>query len=184
MNKKQLRKHVLSERKKLSLEDIKEKSSRITKFILECSCFKKSKYISCYYPFYNEVDLLSLLITNDKTMLYPKVVPKSKILDFYSANKISDFEIGTFDVMEPKINLQKIEVKKIDLFFTPGVAFSAFGERIGYGGGYYDTTLQERNSKAKIIGVCFDIQIIDCGFSDPWDQKLDGLITESKFYKF
>jgi 5-formyltetrahydrofolate cyclo-ligase len=184
MNKKQLRKIVLSERKKLSIEDITEKSSKIVEYIKNSELFKKSKYISCYYPFKNEVDLMQLLSFTDKIVLFPRVVPNSKMLDFYSANKFSDFEKGTFDVMEPKINLQKIEVKDIDLFLTPGVAFSVGGERIGYGGGYYDTTLQKRNSNAKVLGICFDMQIIEGGFSDSWDQKLDGLITESKFYKF
>ena len=184
MDKKILRKRLLSKRKKLSSENIEEKSSKIVKTIISSLFFKESKCFSCYYPFKNEVDLLPLLSFPDKEILYPRVVSNSKMLDFYKAKKLTDFEKGTFDVMEPQVSLQKVEINAIDIFLTPGVAFSTDGERIGYGGGYYDTTLQQRSSKAKIIGVCFDIQIVDSGFSDPWDQKLDGLITETKFYKF
>ena len=116
---------------------------------------------------------------SDKKLLFPRVVEGSRKLDFYAANSLCDFEKGAYGIMEPKKNLPVIEIDQIDLFLTPGTAFSREGERIGYGGGYYDTTLQFKNKNAKIIGICFDLQLVESGFAEKWDRKVDELITES-----
>ena len=179
MNKKILRKKTLSERKKLSLSDVTIKSDLIVDSIVQTSFFQDARSIACYYAYKNEVMLNSLLNYTDKAILYPRVVKGNRELDFYVVKSVNDFEKGIFGLMEPKISLPKMLISDINLFLTPGVAFSMIGERIGYGGGYYDTTLQQRNNESTTLGICFDIQIIPSGFAESWDQKVNGLITES-----
>lgn len=174
---------VLKKRQALSSEYISSASLKICKLITNFNQYQKSKYISCYYPFKNEVNLLPILKDNSKQFLFPKVVKGSKKLEFYHINSLDQFEPGTYGVMEPVHGCKKIEIENIDLFLTPGVAFSKKGERIGYGGGYYDTSLSFRKNKSTILGVCFDIQIIANGFSDEWDQKINYLVSESGLIK-
>ncbi|GAA6207994.1 5-formyltetrahydrofolate cyclo-ligase [Cognatishimia sp. WU-CL00825] len=78
-------------------------------------------------------------------------------------------------------------IPEVDAFFEPEivivplVAFDAQGGRLGYGGGFYDRTLQElRNKRATLaIGFAFDAQQAETLPLEPTDQPLDLIVTES-----
>ncbi len=68
---------------------------------------------------------------------------------------------------------------EIHAVLVPGLGFSAYGERLGRGKGFYDQYLS--NFKGLKIGVCFDCQWTDDHLPvDSWDIKMDIIITESK----
>ena len=46
------------------------------------------------------------------------------------------------------------------------------------GGGYYDRFLQKANADAQIWAVAFEIQKVDSIPEDPWDLKMDRVVTE------
>ena len=117
MDKKSLRKKILNDRKKLSSECLAEKSDKIVSWISGSEYFKTAVNISCYYPYKNEVNLLSLMKFTNKKILFPKVVEGSRKLDFYVAHSADDFEKGAYGIMEPKKDLSFISIDEIDLFF-------------------------------------------------------------------
>lgn len=64
---------------------------------------------------------------------------------------------------------------------VPLLAFDGDGYRLGYGGGYYDRTIQalrEFNSPPVFIGVAYAAQEVERIPSDDHDQPLDGILTE------
>ena len=73
-----------------------------------------------------------------------------------------------------------------DLIFVPLLAFSAKGERLGYGGGYYDRTLEVLRQKNEIFacGVAYAGQEVESLPTDMHDAKLDGILTENGFKAF
>lgn len=81
---------------------------------------------------------------------------------------------ATDDFLEPEI------------LIVPLVAFDATGGRLGYGGGFYDRTLQLlRGRRATLaIGFAFDGQEIDAVPVEATDQPLDMLVTESRVISF
>ncbi len=182
MDKKELRSEILRRRKSLSSEEVADKSLSIVSNLSKIQCYNYSKIIALYSPYRNEVDLLSLFSDSSKRFCFPKVVKGTKKLDFYLLNNLSDFIEGAYGIMEPSDSLEKVAVEDVELFLVPGVAFSIDMERIGYGGGFYDTTLQYRSTNSKTIGVAFEIQMVDSGFADLWDQTLDGVVTEANIY--
>jgi len=133
-------------------------------------------------PIKNEVDVLPLFRRSGRRFLFPRVVRDSKKLAFYEVGSFDDFEPGAYGIMEPKLSLPEAGVGEIDLFVVPGVAFSDRCERIGYGGGYYDTTLKFKDNRARSVGVAFDFQIVEPGFSDPFDVRLDAVLTERRHF--
>lgn len=143
--------------------------------------FKRSSFVAIYSPFRNEADITGLMSAG-KTFLFPKVTDGSKKLDFYKISDLDGLHRGTYGILEPLPSAEKSEIKKIDLFLVPGVAFSKTGERLGYGGGYYDTTLQFASEKALKAGIAFEEQIAESGFSDGHDIKMDMVITENNVY--
>ena len=84
------------------------------------------------------------------------------------------------------------EVPETDDFFepeiliVPWVAFDAQGGRLGYGGGFYDRTLQILRAKRATlaVGFAFAAQQADTVPQEPTDQPLDLVITESGVLNF
>ena len=59
--------------------------------------------------------------------------------------------------------------------------FDINGNRIGYGGGYYDTYLQKcekRNIKIEKIGIAYSLQIVENLPTETHDIKMDYIFTE------
>ena len=181
MEKSDLRRDVLALRKKLSAEEIDLLSQKIVNRLISLDIFKNSKIIALYVPIKNEVDLMPLLEVKGKRFVFPRVENGTKKLAFYEAASLDDFEKGSFNIPEPKTTLNRTGIENIDLFLVPGVAFSEKCERIGYGGGFYDSTLKYKNKNARTLGVAFDFQIVGEGFSEPFDESLDAVATPERF---
>ena len=63
------------------------------------------------------------------------------------------------------------------------------GNRLGMGGGYYDTSLAYLRTrrlfrKPKLIGVAYDFQRVAMLPSEPWDVPLDAVLTDRGLYRF
>ncbi|BFM03935.1 hypothetical protein Psyaliredsea_25820 [Psychrobacter alimentarius] len=73
--------------------------------------------------------------------------------------------------------------RELDVIICPLVAVDLNGNRMGMGGGFYDTTLGKSYragaSRPLKIGWCYDFQVVEQLARQPWDVPLDGLITPS-----
>ncbi|SFM42616.1 5-formyltetrahydrofolate cyclo-ligase [Shimia aestuarii] len=69
-----------------------------------------------------------------------------------------------------------------EILIVPLVAFDKNGGRLGYGGGFYDRTLERlRARRATLaIGFAFDAQQADALPLEETDQPLDMIVTESR----
>jgi 5,10-methenyltetrahydrofolate synthetase len=177
-----LRQNILTLRKKLSAEEVDILSKKIIDRLISLDIFNSSNVIALYVPIKKEVNLLSLFEKHGKRFVFPKVETGTKKLSFYEALSMEDFEKGSFNIPEPKTNLPKVRIEDIDLFLVPGVAFSEKCERIGYGGGFYDSTLKYKNKNSRTLGVAFDFQIVDEGFSESFDERLDAVATDERIF--
>ncbi|KIC35224.1 5-formyltetrahydrofolate cyclo-ligase [Leisingera sp. ANG-M7] len=89
---------------------------------------------------------------------------------------------GPFGAMVPEFD----DFFEPEILVVPLVAFDANGGRLGYGGGFYDRTLELlRGKRATLaIGFAFDAQEADDLPLEPTDQPLDMLVTESRILQF
>ena len=78
--------------------------------------------------------------------------------------------------------------RELDVIICPLVAVDKNGNRMGMGGGFYDTTLGKSHQaglkKPLKIGWCYDFQVVEALERQPWDVPLDGLITPSSIRWF
>ena len=73
--------------------------------------------------------------------------------------------------------------RELDVIICPLVAVDKNGNRMGMGGGFYDTTLAKSYragvKKPLKIGWCYDFQVVEQLERQSWDVPLDAIITPS-----
>jgi 5-formyltetrahydrofolate cyclo-ligase len=72
-----------------------------------------------------------------------------------------------------------------DVVLLPLLAFDAQGNRLGYGGGFYDRTLAKlrANKPVLAVGLAYDEQRVDAVPVESYDQRLDWVLTPSGPHK-
>lgn len=65
-----------------------------------------------------------------------------------------------------------------DVIIMPLLGFDRRGTRLGYGGGYYDRTLERLNKRPRLVGLAFAAQELDDIPRESHDIPLDVIITE------
>lgn len=129
----------------------------------------------------NTNHIISVLQGRDKNIIIPKVVSNTHLAHCMLTDA-TKLKINQWDVLEP-INGIEVEEKKIQVVFIPLLAYDCFGNRLGYGKGYYDRFLDKCAEKCLKIGLSFftpEKKIL----TSPLDIKLNYCVTPKKIYKF
>ena len=173
MDKKELRAYIKMLKKQHTKEQLLEQSERILAKLEQHPDFIKADKVMLYSALPDEVQTQAFLEKwhLKKTIILPTVVGDDIIpVEF---GKDTTFAVGDFNILEP----QNEPYKGIfDLIIVPGVAFDQEGNRLGRGKGYYDRFLCQ-HLEVKRIGICFDFQLVDTIPTEPFDIRMDEVIT-------
>lgn len=150
--------------------------------------FNAAKTVLAYIPIGSEVNIKSIvdrMMPIGKTLVLPKVNRAQGWLELY---EVRDLEVelvpGPFGTSEPRGDQRRqVDLDDIDLALVPGVAFTATGTRLGYGGGFYDRLLQKRPRALWVVGPAFSIQILKAIPVCEHDVSIDSVITEQCEYQ-
>jgi 5-formyltetrahydrofolate cyclo-ligase len=185
LDKKELRKQIITARDHLTDEEITTNSATIAEKLYQIPAFDQAEAIMYFVSFGSEVDTRPMVeetIRRGKTALAPKAVPQSRelipsqILDWES-----DLVPGYYNIPEPRAGaLRPYAPEQIDLLIVPGVAFDLKGNRLGYGGGYYDRFFSLLKPGTPLVALVFDLQIVPEVPVDEWDRPVDCVITEKR----
>ncbi|MCL2837997.1 MAG: 5-formyltetrahydrofolate cyclo-ligase [Oscillospiraceae bacterium] len=181
--KQEYRARFLQQRNQLSSQFITESSAKICERVIKLPQFSECDAIFTYQSFGSEVDT-QLLIEQawdaGKKVCIPKIAGKRK-MDFYCIEKGQPLKANKYGILEPTDDCELAFPNKKSMFVIPGLAFDKNGYRIGYGAGFYDIYLAEREVLAK-IGICFDLQIVDDAYPDSHDIPVSVIVTEKNVY--
>lgn len=86
----------------------------------------------------------------------------------------------------PRPDLPPIDPRSIEVVLVPGLGFDLAGRRLGRGAGFYDRFLLALGPgrSAVAVGVGFELQVVPIVPTDPHDQPLDALATETGLRRF
>lgn len=180
LSKKDLREQILAKRQALVPERVRDWSENVQKRLLESSFWPSSGRVGLYSPVKNEVETMTLFqraIEGGLHVYFPRVEGG---LWYYEVDGPEHLQRGAWGVLEPVGDCEPLpEDEFLDLLVTPGVAFDESGHRIGYGRGIYDRFLKSAPMK-RVIGLAFEMQIVPPFETDPWDVRLDAVVTETR----
>jgi 5-formyltetrahydrofolate cyclo-ligase len=141
---------------------------------------KDCSVISAYHSLGTEIstcELFDALVSAGWTTALPIVVGKNTPLVFRQWTPGEPLLVGRWDIKIPSETAREVIP---DVLLVPLLAFDRQGYRLGYGGGFYDRTLEQLRAqkKVKAIGLAYAAQEVDSVLHDEHDQRLDWIMTE------
>jgi 5-formyltetrahydrofolate cyclo-ligase len=142
--------------------------------------------VSGFWPIRDEIDIRRLLVElHDEGMqcALPVVRARGEPLVFRRWRPGDVLEQGGFGLSEPPRSAPELTPR---IVLTPLLAVDSRGNRLGYGGGYYDRTLRDLRARLPVVavGVAFEAQRIGDVPHDGRDEPLDWLVTEKGTCRF
>lgn len=183
LEKDKIRKEILGKRNNLSTEEVEKKSDLIIenlgKFI------KNAENIMIFMDMKNEVKITKLMkLYPEKSFFISKITDsknREMKINRYNENELVLHKFGYYESSSSDFYNENI----LDIVIVPAVVFDLEKNRIGFGGGYYDTFLKKirgGNKKVLFIGICYDFQIIEKVPVEEHDVVLDFVVSESRIF--
>lgn len=181
MFKNELRKKLKKIRDDIPSDKRKIEEKIISETFLNSEIYKNSKSIFIYNSFRSEVatnHIIEESLNEKKIVSLPVINSSNHSMEAYEINKKSALVQDEYGIQSPDTKTSKIiNPKEIDLAIVPLLAFDNFGNRLGYGGGYYDRYLPRLREDAICVGLAFSNQFIEEIPIEKYDKKLDYVIT-------
>jgi 5-formyltetrahydrofolate cyclo-ligase len=178
-----LRAAALSQRKSLSQEQALTLSQLIQARALNFRLYRDARSAALYSPIQNEVSTDEIRehgFRHGKQVFYPRLGAADAV-DLVEVTSPNDLKPGRIGILEP-VCAKKLADHELSglILFVPGLAFDTQGNRLGRGMGWYDRLLARVNGAATSVALAYDFQVLSEIPSDPWDQKVQYVITESR----
>jgi len=132
--------------------------------------------LSGYLPIRTEIDPRPAMATHSGPVGVPVILGPAQPLIFRRWTPDTPLIEGAFGAMIPEAGDEIIP----RVLIVPMLAFDRRGYRLGYGGGFYDRTLEGLRARGPVtaIGFAFSAQETDAVPTEPTDQPLDLIVTE------
>ena len=182
MNKQSLRTRLQKQRDRIPGNEKERMDASIAEHLFGWEIFQTSKIIFCFVSFRSEVNTYPIIEKSmqlGKTVATPRVNLSTKNMDACIIDDVfTSLEEGYYGIPEPVKSCKIVDYRSIELIITPGLAFTVRGERLGYGGGFYDRFM-ERHSHATSSALTYDRFILKELPVKDHDLPVDYVITES-----
>lgn len=211
LRKKELRSKMLNMRRGTSPEKLAGFSLNLQRRLMKENIWQQAASVALYIATQNEADtalLLEQAWNEGKTVYLPRVVKEEAgKMHFARCSGFFELERGTYGIMEPApgscppceftLALEETASRAAagsvansiiahppDLFIIPGVAFDRKGNRLGFGGGYYDRFLSGAACREHsfFVALAYDFQIVESVPAGEWDQPVQAICTEKEFW--
>lgn len=180
----QIRSQILAHRAQLGESERRLASEQICTHLIAFPAYQQANTILAYLnfgtEFLSELWVKQVLMAGKKLFL-PRVNNVTKTLDIYQVSDIDQqLEVGSWGIREPIVEqcFQLEALNEVEFILLPGVGFTKNGDRLGYGGGFYDKLLSRMTTVPPLVAAAFSLQIVDYLPQEKTDKKVTSIITE------
>lgn len=183
--KKLMRAEMTAKRTALSIADVAALSKKIEDRLFAFEPFMAARTVMFFVSFRSEVRTMPMIeraLAMGKKVIVPVVMLDTHdLLPCEITDPATELAPGAWGILEPVENRRKpVDPKSIDFVCTPGLAFDRRGDRLGYGGGYYDRFMRRVRLDATVAALAFSIQIVDSVPAGAGDSSTMFIITDSE----
>lgn len=184
LQKKYIRKFFLRLRKNLSEKEINCYSEMILEVLKKTNILSYQSY-HIFLPIIENKEvntkyIIEYLYQENKKIYIPKILNDNLISIKWEKDLL--LKKGKWNIVEPFYNDNQYNIS-FEIIFVPMIVSDKFGNRVGYGKGFYDRFLQEQ-SFAKKVGLCLFDALDDEIETHSNDIKLDYLVTPCRMVSF
>ena len=175
MNKKELRQQIRQRKREMTEEQIQAASEELGKLLAETPLYRQAKTVYGYLPYNQEVRTVPMLqraLDEGKRVAVPKCYGDE--MRFIYLEDLSRVEKGYCGIPEPVAD-GPVADDPTALVLMPGLAFTAQGQRIGYGGGFYDKFLAAEPNHPT-LALCYSFQMVDEIPTEEFDKPVDCVL--------
>lgn len=176
MNKTQLRAEIRQKKRAMTVEQIEKASRELGEKFAACEQYRTAKTIYGYMPYNQEVRTVPMLeraMEDGKQVAVPKVYGDT--MRFILVTDLSAMEKSDFGIPEPVAD-EPVANDPHALVLMPGLAFTAKGDRMGYGGGFYDKFLAAE-PQHPTVALCYDFQLVENLPTEEYDVPVHLVLT-------
>lgn len=178
--KSQLREKYREMRLALTPEEKAQKDASIAERITRLWQYRQNDVLLSYVSTPIEVDTKAIImraLQDGKKVAVPRCVAGTRAMDFYFIDSLDELQSGTFGVLEPPANPEKLftDFSK-GVCLVPAFSYDWNGYRLGYGKGYYDRFLSKFGGN--IIGICYSECIRKYLPHGRYDRAVELLVTD------
>ncbi len=185
--KSEIRTRLAGLRARLAPADVQARSARIVAHLRGHASVAGAKRPMAYAACGPEPDpggLVASWISDSIPVGFPRVLTPDGEMEAREVASLSHLHPGRWGLMEPDPAACPLaDPAALDLLLVPGVAFDRRGNRLGRGKGFYDRFLENVDSRATIIGICYDSEILgeipvdsDCDRPVAWLATPSGIV--------
>ncbi len=175
--KRALRKEVLARRDAMSVEKRKMADMAMADRIIGHQWFYRAEVVLAFVNYGSEIsteDIILEALAKRKKVFVPKIEGEDMI--FYRINSLIELKEGYKGIREPEGNTECFDYEACKearmLLLMPGVAFDIYGNRMGYGKGFYDRFLADKELlQTYSIGIGYACQRVELVPMDEHDLK-------------
>ncbi|WP_442857291.1 5-formyltetrahydrofolate cyclo-ligase [Butyrivibrio sp. ob235] len=191
----ELRKQMSDKRNLLSEKEKAVLDSNIFEKLIDSKEYTDANNILVYCSMGNEADTHNIIcnaLSDNKNVFCPVITDtKGRAMEFVRIEALSDLIPGKFGINEPQINNDSVLYKGHEgktLIILPGLLFDRKGNRIGYGGGFYDRYIMRFKNEIsddtmKPIAIGYNFQLVSDDLTEymgSFDFKTSMIITDKE----
>ncbi len=175
--KRELRRKILLKRGSMPIEQRKLADMVIADRIIGHQWFYRADVLLGFVNYDSEIatqEILTEALRKEKKLFLPKI--EGNAMFFYRIDSLNDLIEGYKGILEPKGDTERFDYSVYKesrmLILVPGVAFDIYGNRMGYGKGFYDRYLSDKEVlRTYSIGIGYKCQQVDKLPIDEFDIK-------------